>query len=64
MSDPQDQIDAGRGGDGIDDAREAAIEDGDIDGTPEPVTSRDEREMRAQLEREMRFDGFEQGMQG
>jgi hypothetical protein len=64
MSDHQDQIDAGRDGDGIDDAREAAIEDGDIDGAPEPVTPRDEQELRAQLEREMRFDGFEQGMQG
>jgi hypothetical protein len=48
------------------DAREAALEeDGSLDGAPtESLDPREEQELRAQLQREMRFDGFEQGIQG
>ena len=48
------------------DSREAALEaDGSLDGTPDDsLDPREEQELRAQLEREMRFDGFEQGIQG
>ncbi|MEV7693924.1 hypothetical protein AB0N73_11410 [Microbacterium sp. NPDC089189] len=48
-----------------DDVRETElIEDGELDGAPEAVDPREEQELRAQLQREMRFDGFEQGIQG
>ena len=70
MSDHNEHIPAGREIDGTGtepvDAREAALEaDGLLDGTPdEALDPREEQELRAQLEREARFDGFEQGIQG
>jgi len=66
VSDPQEPTDARRGDDGIepDPAREEALEEGELDGAPTPVTPREQAELQAQLQREMRFDGFEQGMQG
>ena len=70
MSEQNDHIPAGRESDSSGtepvDAREAALEaDGALDGAPaESLDPREEQELRAQLEREMRFDGFEQGMQG
>lgn len=70
MSEQNDHVPADRRADSSGtepvDAREAALEEeGSLDGSPEEsLDPREEQELRAQLQREMRFDGFEQGMQG
>jgi hypothetical protein len=70
MSELNDQTPSGRDSDSAgtepDDAREAALEaEGALDGVPATsLDPREEQELRAQLERETRFDGFEQGLQG
>ncbi|MDQ1204034.1 hypothetical protein [Microbacterium sp. SORGH_AS_0862] len=43
---------------------EQLVEDGLLDGTPETPDPREEAQLQAQLEREIRFDGFEQGIEG
>ena len=43
---------------------EQLVEDGLLDGAPESPDPREEAQLQAQLEREMRFDGFEQGIEG
>lgn len=52
----------------LDDEREVVLDDDEDeeieDAYPTSATPREEIELRAQLERELRFDGFEQGMQG
>ncbi len=52
-------------GPGLDDEREVVLDDDEeLDDTYDTPTAPEEIELRAQLEREMRFDGFEQGIQG
>lgn len=47
------------------DTDEVALEEeGVLDGAPAVADPREEAELRAQVERELRFDGFEQGLQG
>lgn len=43
---------------------EQLVEDGLLDGAAETPDPREEAQLQAQLEREMRFDGFEQGIEG
>ncbi|MDF2492254.1 MAG: hypothetical protein K0Q58_832 [Microbacterium sp.] len=69
MSEANDRTRDTHGADDIgaepDDARVAALEaDGVLDGLPSTPDVREEQELRAEVERELRFDGFEQGIQG
>ncbi len=40
------------------------VDAGELDGAPDALEPREEQELRAQLARELRLDGFEQGLQG
>lgn len=70
MSDTHDSAPTGRAQDADGtrptDAGEEQLEaEGAIDGVAtESLEPREEQELRQQLRREMRFDGFEQGIQG
>ncbi|MBZ4488591.1 hypothetical protein LQ938_05110 [Microbacterium sp. cx-55] len=72
MSDPHDSTPAGRerdsdtaGTEPVDAGEAALTDEGSLDGADETsLEPREEQELRAQLAREMRFDGFEQGIQG
>jgi hypothetical protein len=59
---PDDREATGSASEDADEAR--LIEEGELDGEPGALDVREEAELRAQLDRELRFDGFEQGMQG
>ncbi|WP_159499944.1 hypothetical protein [Microbacterium sp. 18062] len=65
MSDAQNPTAGDDAGTEPADIDEVALqEEGALDGTPPVADPREEAELRAQIERELRFDGFEQGIQG